>query len=394
MSALLKLIEDFLLYMYQQENEKKQKIHLAEIYFRRGLPKHFNSTIRWCEKLQDTDTQINEDYYYSQYLIEDIKSQYLSRQDKRRTEPNLQQVSQMLDVFYLISKLKKLCAIYVYKNLFKYEYDVKMHDEILQHIAKNDYSNTPAIPLYHAALLILMDKNDKDYFAELKYLLHKHNDSLSLQEGKELHLIARNYCIKKLNKGEAKYGQELFELYETGLNNKVLLNDNLLYPWTYKNIVAVGLKLKAFDWTENFIHHYKSFLPAKQREDTFAFNLARLFFEKNEYQQVIQLLNAMKIDELTVQLDVKVILLKTYYELEEWNILFSLIDSFKIFLRRKKGLGYHKDNYMNIIKYVQQLSNVNQYDKDALKKLKMQIAETHLLTEKKWLLQKVNDMIK
>ena len=239
-----------------------------------------------------------------------------------------------------------------------------------------------------------MGKNDKDYFAELKYLLHKHNDSLSLQEGKDLHSIARNYCIKKLNKGEAKYGQELFELYQTGLSNKVLLNDDLLYPWTYKNIVAVGLKLKAFDWTETFIHHYKSFLPAKQREDTFAFNLARLFFEKNEYQQVIQLLSAMKVDELTVHLDTKVILLKTYYELEEWNVLFSLIDSFKIFLRRKKGLGYHKDNYTNIIKYVKQLNNLNHYDKEAVKKLKEQIAETHLLTEKKWLLEKVNVLLK
>ncbi|MGB1207056.1 MAG: hypothetical protein ACPG5B_15530 [Chitinophagales bacterium] len=394
MSALLKLIEDFLLYMYQQANEKKQKINLAEIYFLRGLPKHFNSTIRGCEKLQNADTQINEEYYYRQYLIEDIKSQYLSRQDKRRTEPNLEQVSHTLDVFYLISKLKKLCAIYVYKNLFKYEYDVKMLDEILLHIAENDYSNTPAIPLYYSALLVLMGKNDKDYFAELKYLLHKHNDSLALQEGKELHLIARNYCIKKLNKGEAKYGQELFELYETGLNNKVLFSDDLLYTWTYKNIVAVGLKLKNFDWTEKFIHHYKSFLPTKQREDAFAFNLARLFFEKNEYQQVIQLLNTMKIDELTVQLDVKVILLKTYYELEEWNVLFLLIDSFKIFLRRKKGLGYHKDNYRNIIKYVKQLSNVNHYDKEAVQKLKQEITETHLLTEKKWLLQKVNELIK
>ena len=163
MSALLKLMEDFLLYMYQQANEKKQKINLAEVYFLRGLPKHFNSTIRWCEKLQDADKQINEDYYYAQYLIEDIKSQYLSRQDKRRTEPNLQQVSERLDEFYLISKLKKLCAIYVYKNLFKYEYNIKMLDEILLHISENDYSNTPAIPLYYAALLVLMGKNDKDY---------------------------------------------------------------------------------------------------------------------------------------------------------------------------------------------------------------------------------------
>ena len=122
--------------------------------------------------------------------------------------------------------------------------------------------------------------------------------------------------------------------------------------------------------------------------------MARLFFEKDEYQQVIQLLNAMKIDELTVQLDVKVILLKTYYELEEWNVLFSLIDSFKIFLRRKKGLGYHKDNYTNIIKYVKQLNNLNHYDKEAVKKLKEQIAETHLLTEKKWLLEKINVLLK
>jgi len=38
-------------------------------------------------------------------------------------------------------------------------------------------------------------------------------------------------------------------------------------------------------------------------------------------------------------------LLRTYFELEEYDALFSLLDSSEAYIRRQKGMGYHRSHY-------------------------------------------------
>ena len=68
MSALLKLIEDFLLYMYQQSNEKKQKITLL-IAFSLGVLS--GSSFLFFDVLYD-DRYLNAGFYLSLLLVTPI----------------------------------------------------------------------------------------------------------------------------------------------------------------------------------------------------------------------------------------------------------------------------------------------------------------------------------
>ena len=86
-------------------------------------------------------------------------------------------------------------------------------------------------------------------------------------------------------------------------------------------------------------------------------------------------------------------LLKTYYELDEWNPLSSLLDSFSIYLRRNKQIPREKkQQYLNVLRFTRKLSFLAPYDKKGLQKLKDQINNCKALAAKKWLLEKVEEM--
>lgn len=64
----------------------------------------------------------------------------------------------------------------------------------------------------------------------------------------------------------------------------------------------------------------------------------------------------------------------------------------KTYLQRKKVMGYHKDNYKNIIQYTKKMLKVAHYDKAQIQKLKSEIESTNPLTERKWLLAQLDKL--
>jgi hypothetical protein len=83
-------------------------------------------------------------------------------------------------------------------------------------------------------------------------------------------------------------------------------------------------------------------------------------------------------------------LLKMYYEEEEFDVLESLLESMRNYVQRKKVIGYHKSNYRNIIRYTRRLLRVNPYDREAKQKLGHEISEAQPLTEREWLLRQLD----
>lgn len=103
----------------------------------------------------------------------------------------------------------------------------------------------------------------------------------------------------------------------------------------------------------------------------------------------MHLLRQAEFDDLLHNLEARKMLLKIYYDLEEIEALLSLLDSFKNFIYRQKGLGYHRDNYLNLIKFVHRLLQLNTYDKMAKEVLKEDLKSVKAVAEKAWLLEQL-----
>jgi hypothetical protein len=82
-------------------------------------------------------------------------------------------------------------------------------------------------------------------------------------------------------------------------------------------------------------------------------------------------------------------LLRSYYELGEWEALESLLQSFGAYLRRQKNLGYHRTVNENLILFTKKLLELDRSDANAVAALRRQIDATPDLAERAWLLAEI-----
>ena len=230
----------------------------------------------------------------------------------------------------------------------------------------------------------------ESHFFKLKEQLLKHLQLFPTQELKGLFIVAINYCIRQMNKGEDRFTKEIFDLYKEGLNLGVFIEKQEISRFTYKNIVSTGLKLREFDWTKTFINEYASFLAIEHRQTNLDYNLAKYYYMTTAYEDAMQLLLTLQSDDLSINLGSRVTLLKIYYELGEWSPLESLVDSFGAFVRRNKAMSeYYIKSFKNLLRFVQKFLNYNFYDAKEREKLRLAIQTEEGLPERDWLLERI-----
>lgn len=170
------------------------------------------------------------------------------------------------------------------------------------------------------------------------------------------------------------------------IDNQLLLHQGVISRFTFNNVLGIALRLEAFEWAENFVQTYTPHLRPSFREATRHFSRARLAFARKEYQSCLRHLQGAGYDDLFNQMAAKILALKVYFHLEEFDVLEHQIKSMNMFLRRHKNIGYHYKNWRNILKYMAKLITLNPHDRKAVRLLRERIAEESVLTEKPWLL--------
>jgi tetratricopeptide (TPR) repeat protein len=127
-------------------------------------------------------------------------------------------------------------------------------------------------------------------------------------------------------------------------------------------------------------------LPGNDRENIYRYNLAIFYFRQDAYDKAMELLRAVHFEDIQYELNARRMLLKIYYEIQSFEALDSLLDSFSQFLRRRKELGYHRENYKNLIAIVRQMLRLHPGDTAAKQALHKKAASMEALVEKSWVL--------
>jgi tetratricopeptide (TPR) repeat protein len=183
----------------------------------------------------------------------------------------------------------------------------------------------------------------------------------------------------------------MFGLFRQSIRLKILLEDDILQEGIFKNIITISLVVGEYEWAEQFIQEYAGYLPSDIRENARTFNLANLYFFQKKYDRVIELLQNVEYSDVVYALSAKFVLVRTYYETEEFMALDSLIDSFRIFLRRNKLISKtFKTEYNNFLLFVKKLSILPPGNPKAVAQLRGQIERCNAVVTKKWLLEKID----
>lgn len=391
MSYLLKVIEQYLVHQESNRQNIQQQFYLIQAYKRRNLKKDFQQKIEKTKQLLEEQEVQNLKAHYNHYYL-GMEHYDVQKNQQRAVQTNLQEVTDHLDVYLMGKKLHQACILLTHSSLSNQEYQLGILDSILSYLdapAQQHLLNIPSLAIWYHALNTLIATNKEAHFGRLKQLLFQYSKYFEVNERSDFYQIALNFCIKRLNQGQQVYVRAAFELYRKGLDENIFFEDDYLSQFTYKNIIALGLGLQEFVWVKGFIHGYKEKLEPQNRENNFNYNLARWHYEQSNYNEALLLLQAVKFQDILPNLTAKVLQSKIYYDLEEEEVLYHFLRSFEHQLRRQNRLGYHKTYYLNFIKTIQKITQLNRMDKVAVNDLFQQISNMEKLPEKKWLLEKL-----
>lgn len=385
---LFKSLEEYLYFKQYIQNDPHVRISLVESYRSRGLKKMVKKNLDQALRQMNDSKYRNEIYYRNNYEYQKEKYNHLSSQPKN-AKLNLQEVSDALDKTFIIEKLQWSCRGYFHQILFRTNYDLGLLDPVLEKIESKHMTEDPAIAIYYYVLkAITEEKDDQAYFEKLRSEINEYSNLFPRSQLREIYLMAINYCVRKMNAGAEGFTRETFEWYRLGISNEVLVDRGTLSPITFNNTVATAIKAGEFVWAEHFIDEYNSMLPENERENLSHFSRAKLFFEKKDYKRAMILLVQAEYHNILFNLNAKSMLLKMYYEEEEMDVLESLLDSFRIYIRRKEVLGYHRNRYLGLIKFTKKLLRVSPFEKEKIEKLREEIENSNH-PERQWLLEQI-----
>ena len=386
---LMQAVEQFLAYQEFSKNPITVKSSLAKSYRKRTLDKSFEKTIKNVQKAQEEKGFKNEVFYRNNYALELERYAYLSK--VKRLSFNLQEISDSMDIAFIAGKLRQSCLMLTHQNVYKKEYNIQLINEILNLVEKENHLKIPLIATYFFIYKTITEKENETHYQNLKEQIIENGHIFPIAELRDIYLMAINYSINKMNEGFENFIREAFELYQEGFKKEIFIENNILSRWTFINVIAIGLKLKEFDWIKNFIDGHQIYLEEQHRESVSHYSMARLHFESKDYVSAMRLLNQVEYDDhILMYLSAKIMLCKIYYEEEEVDALESLLESIRIYLQRKKVVAYHKANYKNIIRYTKKLTRTTSFNIVKKEKLIKEIEEANPLTEKEWLLEQLN----
>lgn len=386
-SYLLRQLEQYLLVKECLQTPLHTNHLLLRAYRKKDLSKHMRKALRRQQQKLEKQPFRHAAYHQAAYWLEQELYQMESQAGRSRAH-NLQVLENHLHHTFLSKRLRQACLLLAHQAVYKTDYAIEMIAPLLDNAGQPEQQKVPAIAVYYYCYKILSTPEEDHYFYAFKEKLLNHISHFPKAEMRDLFLMALNFCIRKINENRP-YFREALELYRKGLESKILLENGQLSRFTYNNIVGVALRLQETEWVADFIGKYRPLLEPAWQESTYSLCAARLEYTRKNYDKALLYLQKADYRDYINNMVAKIIQLKIYCELNEYDLLESHLKTMRSFVGRNKRLGYHQRNYSNIINMTQRLIRINPYDKKARERLRQRIEAADPLTEKSWLLEQL-----
>lgn len=389
-SFLAQRLEAYMVWREMDATGHWRDLFLCRALRRRGAGSQFvRKTSRLAAEL-DAQPLRNAEHHLLRYLLESERYQHRVLHE-RETPTGLSGVTEPLNHFFMLENLRWSGTALSLQARYGVTNPLPFATEVSEQADRTDPDASPEIAMMRLGYLTLNDIENEDNFRKLKTLLVEKSHLFSPAENRDLHLLAVNFCLRRHNRGERPtYTREALELYRNALEKGLLFEQGLLQKFTYNNILRLACTAGERAWARHFLDEYQHRLPAEDRANTYRFNLACWHYLGREYARVPALLQTFDFSDRDTQLSARQMLLRSYFELQEWQTLDSLLKSFYSFLRRRHDIGYQRLMYLNLIKFTKKLMAGPLPPRKA-KMLAGRIRAEPYVAEREWLLEKVGE---
>lgn len=389
-SYLLKLVEEFIAIEALRESRSRQNLEWVRFCGTRGLKDLETSALKQARKSLGRDRHRHT--RHAQLELDFHELQYNSASQRQRSSRGeIVEWAQALDRHFILGRLQQACSIATQKNVFELDAPLRFLEAALEAAQEQPHRDDSAIQMYWQAYWMLSGASGNAHFEQLNQLLQNHSTLFPDAEIRSLYLMAINFCIRSLNAGEGAFQQRVFDLYQRGLEAGWLFERGQLSPWTFKNIVSVGLKLGEFDTIRSFLRDYEGQLPEEFRPEMPRYCRAELNFALGEYHSVLKTLQFVHIRDPLIDLRSRILQIKAAFELHSASLIDSQLEALRQLLRRRKHLAYHREQYEEFMLWTRRIWALSPQDAQARTELRAAITAKERLVERDWLLAQVRE---
>ncbi|MCI0448772.1 MAG: hypothetical protein L0Y79_03170 [Chlorobi bacterium] len=355
--------------------------------------------------------KLNKEFFNRKAMLEELMINFsLNRNRQDKIHRNTVDYGD----YFIYSFIVKLVVLYhgmlVDKMSFNYEFTGSSAELFIRYFNFEEFINSlPAekneyhdFVLYYYYMFMGHRYPENDYYyPRLKEYTFKNFEKLhSAEKSSRFHYVIE-YCLMQLKTGNLKFLREAFNLYTEALEKKLYKSDSdeagmgLIF---FRNFIVIGLIAKEHDYIENFISTHGKEIKGEMRDDTLELSNAMLYLEKKEYNKSLEHLNKVSSAFPLFKLSTKFILIKIYYETNQYDSFFSLMDTYRHYLKNEKIItelirGYHT-NFLNYLGMLVKIKSSG--SPDNLYIIKKEIKENMNMDfrHKLWLLEKADELEK
>ncbi|MEM0997769.1 MAG: hypothetical protein AAGN35_11835 [Bacteroidota bacterium] len=331
--------------------------------------------------------------YHAYNLAESLVDSNM-RMEKRSAAADVQAMLRRLDEFALGNRLKVLCAVWNQRANYSFERGDLGLEETLNLVERLHLDQQPLIGLYFHLLQLLNDGDHEVHFPALRKLLRSNQGLVESDELVNIFGFLINYCLHANNQGRREFLRVAFETYQEMIALDLLFGQGTFSANSYKNILALGARLKEFTWTRGFLEENYLRLPERWRDGVFHYGHAYLDFAEGKYRDAKRHLLEVEFYDQLYRSSHQALLLRIYYETDEVEPFFALVETFRRYLNRNNDLSAVMITALqNQVTLTKRIFEFKIGEREAtVDGLRAEIASMKPMVDAGWLLEKLAEM--
>ncbi len=354
----------------------------------KGNEKLFTRLIKKDKKRISQDT-VKSDAYFDQINFLFLEEYEFKSSKSRSQDFHLQEMVDALENKHAIEMMRMSCLSIDHGIVSGLKYDLSYFDQNITHFYSEKFKQNTTLKLFLFCYQILTLPFKNETFEQLLNTLSEGINAIEEKDAKTIYNIIINFCIRQFNFGNTSYGEKTILLYTSGIENKFLLNRGCISRYTYRNIITLAIKTNKISLAREVCNDYQSLLNAKERQASYDFAMAQIEYVEQDYTGAQLRLSKVIFDDHLLNLAAKTLLIKIFFLTKELDLLAFHLDAMRMYIMRKKVIGYHKENYLNIISTMKKILKLSTLTQAQVKLLYLHIKETSPLTEKQWFLDRI-----
>jgi hypothetical protein len=364
LSDLLQFTHDFLALEALRQDPHAREAYIQEALLQRRLhPQADRTARRWRRRLEQAAIR-EEAHYYATYRWEQYRELRRVKGAERSFDPHLQAQSGALDHFYTLSQLSIYCEMLNRGQIVQSGYQLPFLKEILDRLDQQDnpLRELPLARIYRALIGMFTEQDAEGCYDQAKAILREEKERISPARRKSLYAYLINFAVRQINRGQPVYYQEAFELYQQLTTEGLLLEEGRLSQWTFTNIVTLSVRMGEYEWARHFMDTYRGALPPADRQTVYPYNLASLQFQLEDYTQALQHLHVLQFTKDDFyQMATKILQLKCFYQLREYEALRALASTTRQYLVRNRQLSdYQRQANLQFVRVIRAMASLRE----------------------------------